>query len=726
MRKKLTALILGGIIAGSLLVPLAGCIGNPGKEDETVIPEWENNATLTENGVEIKWKEVENATEYRIYHSQSRFGDYKFEIAQTECEFVSFDKYGYYRVDAMNGEEVISSEIYSYELDTFGKNTHIYSPYDNQELVQADVDRFKNNTSQFAWKEIYEPVYEQNEDGEWVETGERLLGEGRYAGLFKKGKYNDLNLQMRYYMTFSGLDYLPTGVELGGFYTKGELSGGNSTCNFWCGIDNMTVNSDVQWSVSQATSFRRMKVNGNLTLHDTGKTPWASGGFISDTVVSGNIDGSIQQQWFTRNSSWNKWSGCDINMVYSGCTGGFADKTYAWPERRVTVLETTNVMREKPYLVFDDGYYVCRPALQRNSSGVSWSENGESLNDYDEYISLDKFYVARSDRDNAKTINAALNNGKHILFTAGIYDIESPLLVTKPDTIVMGLGLATLKLAGNNKDTIMSVSDVDGVQLSGIMFDAGEYSQNLLRLGDKKTQVRHNENPTVLNDVYYRIGVADKGATSVDLTLEINSNDVVGDNFWVWRADHGNSGTVGWDINKTKNGVIVNGDYVTIYGLMVEHFHEYQTIWKGEHGFMAFYQSETPYDVPSRLADGATEENPEYAQDEWMSEWNGKTYQGYASYKVADGVKNHTAYGIGVYYVASSRLKNIFTLDHAIELPSNEGIHVEHMAIANFLNFGDKKTNGGIRYIVNERGKSNFDGAKTQFTSFIAGKYVER
>ena len=147
----------------------------------------------------------------------------------------------------MNGEEVISSEIYSYELDTFGKNTHIYSPYDNQELVQADVDRFKNNTSQFAWKEIYEPVYEQNEDGEWVETGERLLGEGRYAGLFKKGKYNDLNLQMRYYMTFSGLDYLPTGVELGGFYTKGELSGGNSTCNFWCGIDNMTVNSDVQW-----------------------------------------------------------------------------------------------------------------------------------------------------------------------------------------------------------------------------------------------------------------------------------------------------------------------------------------------------------------------------------------------------------------------------------------------------------------------------------------------
>ena len=102
---------------------------------------------------------------------------------------------------------------------------------------------------------------------------------------------------------------------------------------------------------------------------------------------------------------------------------------------------------------------------------------------------------------------------------------------------------------------------------------------------------------------------------------------------------------------------------------------------------MAFYQSETPYDPPE--------------QSDWMSEWNGVEYQGWASYKVSDHVQNHEAHGLGVYYVASNRLRNVFTLDHGIELPSNPGIKVEHMAIANFLSFGDKKTDGGIRQIVN-------------------------
>lgn len=716
-------------MAGGTVLPLASCAAcNPVQ----TVPEREKNVTLTSSGAEVKWNEVAGAKEYKIYHSPSRFGTYTQEKVQTECTYSNADKYGYYRVEAVDGEgKVISENLYSYDLDTFGNNTHIYAPTDDQKLIQQDIDRFRYSTSQFAGKEIYENVYEYDEDGNIRTDGEgryiikerKLLGEGRFAALFKEGKYNDLDLVMRYYMTFSGISYFPTDVEIGGFNTYGELSGGNSTCNFWCGIDNMTINSNVQWAVSQATSFRRMQVNGNLSLHDTGKTPWASGGFISDTLVTGSIDGSVQQQWFTRNSEWKNWSGCDINMVFSGCDGKFADNTYVWPSKRVTNLQTTNIMREKPYIVFDDGYSVCLPALRKNSKGISWDRAGQVTNEEDEYIPIDDFYVARSDYDTSATLNAALKKGKHILFTAGIYDIDSPLTVEHSDTVIMGLGLASLKLSDSNRQGIMCVDDVDGVRISGIMFDAGAYSEKLLKLGNEKTDVRHSGNPVVLNDVYFRIGGAGNGATSVDVTLEINSNDVVGDNFWVWRADHGNSGTVGWEVNKTKNGVIVNGDYVTLYGLMVEHFHEYQTIWNGENGFMAFYQSETPYDVPTRVAVGA-EGNNKYTQS-WTSQWNGVSYEGFASYKVADGVKNHTAYGIGVYYVASSRLKNIFNLDHAIELPSNPGIHVEHMAIANFLNYGNKIDCGGIRHIVNGMGKSNFDGSKYQFTSFIAGEYKE-
>lgn len=671
MKHRITAALLGCLIASSVVLPIAACTGKP------ALPKWDANVTISKDGATVKWDKVDDATSYKVYHSPSRFGEYKLESEQTKLSYSNADKYGYYRIDAVDGDgKVISSKTYSYDLDTFGENTHIYAKTDDQAAIQADIDEFRYNTSQF--------------------------GEGRFAALFKNGDYKDLDLVMRYYMTFAGVSALPTDVTLGAFNTYGELSGGNATCNFWCGIENLTVDSDVQWAVSQATSFRRMQVNGNLTLHDTGDTPWASGGFISDSVVTGNIDGSVQQQWFTRNSDWKTWSGHDINMVYAGCSGTLTNATWS-NSNRVTYLDKTNVMREKPYIVFDNGYYVYLPELKRDSKGVSWSEESEGNGDY---ISINDFYVARSDRDISETLNAALKNGKHILLTPGIYSIDSPLLVENADTIIMGIGLASLKLTDKNTDTIMRVSDVDGVKISGIMFDAGTQSDTLLEIGSKKTDVRHTDNPTVLNDVYFRIGGASSGSTSVDTTFLINSNDVVGDNFWVWRADHGNRGTVGWEVNKTVNGVIVNGDYVTIYGLMVEHFHEYQTIWNGEYGFMAFYQSETPYDVDDL--------------DYWTSEWNGKQYQGYASYKVADHVQNHTAYGLGVYYVANGG--RTFVLDHGIELPSNAGIHVEHMAIANFSSSG-----GGITHIVNEYGKSLYvsNGTKNSFTSFIAGEAKE-
>lgn len=125
------------------------------------------------------------------------------------------------------------------------------------------------------------------------------------------------------------------------------------------------------------------------------------------------------------------------------------------------------------------------------------------------------------------------------------------------------------------------------------------------------------------------------------------------DNFWVWRADHGAG--VGWYINTTKNGIIVNGDYVTLYALMVEHFHEYQTVWNGEHGRTYFYQSEIPYDVPNQVS--------------WMSH-NG-TKNGFAFYKVADHVNYHETWGMGIYsYFRDAPVK----LHSAVESPIKQGV----------------------------------------------------
>jgi hypothetical protein len=518
--------------------------------------------------------------------------------------------------------------------------------------------------------------------------------------------------------------------------------------NFWRTVENFTVNSTSLFCVSQATSMRRLNVKGDLLLTTGG---WGSGGLIADSHVSGTIWArdtvgvERQQQWFTRNSSFGNFTGGQMNMVFVGTEGVLPTLS---PAARVTNVEKTGFLREKPFVVFDNqkGYGVFLPAARDEAVGHSW-KNGSTAG---EFITLNNFYIARDDRDTDVTLNAALAAGKHILFSPGIYYLNAPLHITKPNTVVMGLGLATLCVTAQNHDTAIKIADVDGVNVSSLLFEAGVNSKSLMEVGDKKTNVRHADNPICLSDLFFRSGGTYKYNVRVDKTLIINANDVFGDNFWLWRADHSftgnlhgetmrfykneqgnwtldgatviNPGTgqrrnnwawdggyVGWNSSYGRNGVVVEGDYVTLFGLMVEHYMEYQTIWNGEHGLMCFYQSETPYDAPN--------------QEVWMrGGGTTETDQGYASYKIGDNVQNHTALGVGIYYVSNTR-NAVKILDHAIEAPENTGIKVRNMVIARFA--GSAAAGSGIRYIINGHGQSVWNSSdKTYLSSFIGGVVI--
>ena len=41
-------------------------------------------------------------------------------------------------------------------------------------------------------------------------------------------------------------------------------------------------------------------------------------------------------------------------------------------------------------------------------------------------------------------IDAALALGRNLLLTPGVYDLKAPILVSRPNTIVLGLGFPTL------------------------------------------------------------------------------------------------------------------------------------------------------------------------------------------------------------------------------------------------------------------------------------------
>jgi hypothetical protein len=110
----------------------------------------------------------------------------------------------------------------------------------------------------------------------------------------------------------------------------------------------------------------------------------------------------------------------------------------------------------------------------------------------------------------------------------------------------------------------MKVASVPGVKISGLIFDAGPVnSPVLLEVGTPNAHNSDPADPTLLSDVFFRIGGATAGKATVSLV--VNSDNVIIDDIWAWRADHGNG--VGWTSNTADTGVIVNGDNVTAYGL---------------------------------------------------------------------------------------------------------------------------------------------------------------
>nr|WP_033365438.1 ricin-type beta-trefoil lectin domain protein [Dactylosporangium aurantiacum] len=270
--------------------------------------------------------------------------------------------------------------------------------------------------------------------------------------------------------------------------------------NFWRSAENLSVTPTGgldRWAVSQAAPYRRMHVRGNLALSDGG---WSSGGWISDSKIDGQIQSGSQQQWITRNSQIGSWSGSNWNQVFVGVQGAPAN---SFPSPPYTTVGTTPVVREKPFLYVDSAgaYQVFVPSLRSNSSGNSWSTGttaGSSL-------PISQFYIVKA-----------------------------------------GATAASI--------TAMTVADVDGVKVAGILFDAGTTnSQVLMEVGPSGSAADHSANPTSLHDVFFRIGGSIAGKATV--SLRVNSNHVIGDHMWIWRADHGNGGTVGWNTNTAANGL---------------------------------------------------------------------------------------------------------------------------------------------------------------------------
>lgn len=707
------------------------------------------NVKITDQGdgkAEITWDASQSESEgknisYVIYAAPSAYADYK-EIAGSETTKTTYTaayttgaegtKWQYYKVVAKDTDTGVMSDttaddFVSLEKELFGENVIIFAPTDKTEKIDEVVQTI------FKLQNSY--------------TDDAQFNENRYAIYYKPGDYKAAKcLPVGFYTHIGGLGKTPYDVELnnievpayldgnpenGGNYWDGTGNGtwANATCNFWRSAENLsvtgtgesTVAADISassqnwakdkfnWAVAQAAPLRR--VYSTREVQYDWCYGWASGGYVADCLFTGvnteNGNGagtSSGQQFYTRNSviTGNAY-GTTLNGFYQGVEApnlpssetagwdeladgnGYTNWAYASADggqQVTTSVTTTPIIREKPFLFLDDDgeYKIFKPALKENTRGTTWSEGNMGEGDI---ISLDEFYIAK-EGDTAATINEQIAGGKNIFFTPGVYHAETPIQVSGEDTIVLGTGMASI--IPDNDEAAMKVADDSGITIAGLIFDAGKGSKYLLQAGTEGEHNDHSANPTLLADLFFRIGGTTSELTKADIGLEINSDDVISDHFWIWRADHGAG--VAWDGNESTNGLIVNGDDVTCYALFDEHFQEYNVLWNGENGSTYFFQNETCYDPQT--------------QEGWMSH-NG-TVNGYSSYKVANGVENHYAVGLGVYNVfiytggengqLGDSSKTAIQLDNAIEVPNSEGVIIENACIQTFA-----KADGALQKI---------------------------
>src|SRR5258707_2647580 len=240
----------------------------------------------------------------------------------------------------------------------FGPNVLIFDPSMPSQAIQKQINA----------------VYRTQEHNEF--------GSQRNALLFLPGSYS-VDVPVGFYTEVMGLGAAPDATRIAGnVHADANHEHNNATTTFWRAAEGFSIvpaGGTMQWAVSQAVSLRRMHVRGDLVLHQN--RGWASGGWMSDSLVDGNVDSGSQQQWISRNCDWKSWMGANWNMVFVGVVH---PPEGAWPSPPYTKMARAPVVREKPVLqVNAAGEFSVRvPELYSDILGITWRDGetaGEAI-----------------------------------------------------------------------------------------------------------------------------------------------------------------------------------------------------------------------------------------------------------------------------------------------------------------------------------------------------------
>lgn len=464
----------------------------------------------------------------------------------------------------------------------------------------------------------------------------------RHAFLLTSGDYGPLQIPVGYYTSVLGVGQGPSDVVVDHFSSTDGAVGG-ATQVFWKAVEGLTAtNASITYAASQACPLRRSVIKGDLWLSEEGPPHWSSGGFAADVEVEGTLFMGTQQQYFVRNSAVSNvdyFSG-GWNFVFAGVEGA-PSKSTSDNEYVITNVETVPLVAGKPHLIEEGGdWSIFVPSWQSNTQGLL-AKNGSS-------IGMSDVYIAKPG-DSAAQINAGISGKRALLLTPAVFQLEEPIRISQQDFVVLGIGFPTLvTTAGQSAVEVVS----DGVRVAGVLLEAGTAAD----FGATQALLHWTGASGLGSDIFARVGSFSQSPAGsceplrADVMVQVEGDGVVLDNTWFWHADHDDCGSfnpAASDSSVSGNGLRVHGNDVTVYGLKVEHTLDNQVFWAGENGQVFFYQTELPY------------------KDEAYGE------QGRSGYTVDYAVKQHVAYGLGIYIVG------VFTdlqVDCAIRAPSSAAL----------------------------------------------------
>jgi hypothetical protein len=491
-------------------------------------------------------------------------------------------------------------------------------------VVRPSVDDYDDYDSDFVQRKLEDFAQDDWDDNCQTFTSNLHFSSRRRVVLFAPGTY-PCRFQVGYYTQVLGLGRSMDDVRfvapcdgpstsLSGPYVSAlnkqmPNPHGTSLDTFWRGAENFTVEGDLQWAVSQASPLRKVRVAGDLILHDG--AAYASGGHVANAIVHGCVRLGGQQQFLFRNVHIK--GGCEAgawSTVFVGCTGRVPPESPGNDGApSVTVVETPRVRMEKPYICLQDDavHYELRvPRATYDDSGTVGSAETT-----DRIIDFTYVRVARPG-DPVERIQEALDQGKHVVLSPGIYALRAPIHIRTAGQVLLGLGLATIVAPSTGEPCIHVAPNVLGVVVAGVMLEASPriVSEGASQVGGIGSLFEWGspgicdpgvkDCPGGLMDVFCRVGGSlqswERSDLALDVMMRIHSGRIVGDNLWLWRADHAelapgerpNYPVISakyWQVEehecRVETGFLVLGDDVTIYGLAVEHANGHQTIWVG-------------------------------------------------------------------------------------------------------------------------------------------------